>query len=336
MASAGTDEDAATKGMVCVTGANGFCASWLVMRLLERGYKVRATVRDPDNVAKTSHLRALPGASERLEIVKGDLMQEADFIAAVKGCEGVFHVATPIMFETNDPETEVIKPAVQGTLNVLNACVQSPSIRRVVFTSSVGAIGERGNEVPLDSTLDESSWTSVEFCRKAKVPLWSYLVSKTLAEQAAFEFAKQNGIDLVSINPSLIVGAFLTPEIASSVQAALALVTGDSNVFPFLRRQSYVDVDDVAMAHIFVYENPAAQGRYICSAKDAFIDEVAEILRRRHPELPVVTEFGNLEGHSISYSSQKLLSLGFKYNYNLEDIFDHAIDCCKKRGFLQV
>lgn len=291
MAAVCTPEDHATKGMVCVTGASGFCGSWLVMRLLERGYRVRATVRDPANAARTSHLLALPGAFERLEIVKGDLMQEADFIAAVSGCEGVFHVASPIIFASDDPETEVIKPAVQGTINVLKACLLSPSVKRVVYTSSVAALYEPGKQLPSDATFDESFWTSVKFCRQAKIPLWPYLVSKTLAEQAAFEFAKENGIDLVSINPSLIVGAFLTPEFANSVRTALAFVTGESKHFRFLSRYpAYVHLDDVAMAHIFLYENPAAQGRYICSAKDAFIDEVAEMLRRRHPELPVATE----------------------------------------------
>ncbi|CAN6483281.1 unnamed protein product [Victoria cruziana] len=94
--------------VVCVTGASGYIASWLVKLLLERGYTVRATVRDPDDPKKTEHLRALEGASERLHLFKADLLEEGSFGAVVSGCEGVFHTASPFLFETQDPQAHIL------------------------------------------------------------------------------------------------------------------------------------------------------------------------------------------------------------------------------------
>nr|XP_023915840.1 dihydroflavonol 4-reductase-like [Quercus suber] len=93
---------------VCVTGAAGFIGSWLVMRLLERGYTVRATVRDPENLKKVKHLIDLPKASTHLTLWKADLNEEGSFDEAIKGCTGVFHVATPMDFESKDPEVRFL------------------------------------------------------------------------------------------------------------------------------------------------------------------------------------------------------------------------------------
>ncbi|CAN6582609.1 unnamed protein product [Malus baccata var. baccata] len=122
---------------VCVTGASGFIGSWLVMRLLERGYTVRATVRDPTNQKKVKHLLDLPKAETHLTLWKADLAGEGSFDEAIQGCTGVFHVATPMDFESKDPEM--------------------------------------------------------------------YFVSKTLAEQAAWKYAKEK-IDFITIIPTLVIG----------------------------------------------------------------------------------------------------------------------------------
>eukprot|EP00249_Psilotum_nudum_P004263 c17804_g1_i2 orf=638-1384(-) len=216
--------DSPPKGLVCLTGASGFIGSCFALRLLHHGYTVRACVQDPENVAETSHLTSLPGAAERLEIVRGRLLEEQDWDVAVAGCNGVFHFACPVNFCPSDPEREMIWPAVQGTLNVLKACAKSASVRRVVHMSSVAAATWRKDALP-DDVIDESCWSSVEFCKKENVFRWPYIVSKTLAEQKAFEFANQNNIDLVSILPSMVIGAFLTPYFPLSVEIALSLIT---------------------------------------------------------------------------------------------------------------
>ncbi|XP_047326277.1 phenylacetaldehyde reductase-like [Impatiens glandulifera] len=125
---------------VCVTGASGFIASWLVNHLLRRGYTVNATVRDLSDPKKTAHLVALDGAKERLKLFKAELTDECSFDEAIEGCDGVFHVASPCSLTCKDPQVELIDPAVKGTINVLNSCAKTPSVKRVILTSSISAV----------------------------------------------------------------------------------------------------------------------------------------------------------------------------------------------------
>ncbi|KAF2282669.1 hypothetical protein GH714_043779 [Hevea brasiliensis] len=129
------------KGLVCVTGGTGFIASWLIMRLLESGYTVRATVRpDPEHKRDVSFLTSLPGASKKLQIFQADLSIPESFEAAIKGCIGVFHVATPVDFENKEPEEVIVKRTIDGTLGILKACLNSKTVKRVVYTSSASKL----------------------------------------------------------------------------------------------------------------------------------------------------------------------------------------------------
>ncbi|MBA0771548.1 hypothetical protein Gotri_007046 [Gossypium trilobum] len=95
-------------GKVCVTGAAGFLASWLVKRLLLSGYHVIGTVRDPANEKKLAHLWRLDGAKERLKLVRADLLEEGSFDDAIMGCQGVFHTASPVIKPSFDPKAYVL------------------------------------------------------------------------------------------------------------------------------------------------------------------------------------------------------------------------------------
>eukprot|EP00252_Welwitschia_mirabilis_P013768 TRINITY_DN3032_c0_g1_i1.p1 TRINITY_DN3032_c0_g1~~TRINITY_DN3032_c0_g1_i1.p1 ORF type:complete len:204 (+),score=29.87 TRINITY_DN3032_c0_g1_i1:96-707(+) len=150
------------KGTVCVTGANGYIASWLIKLLLQRGYFVVGTVRNPED-QKNAHLKSLEGAEERLRLVKADLMDYESLVNAINGCQGVFHLASPV---TDDPE-EMVEPAVKGTRNVLDACAAA-GVRRVVFTSSIGAVHMDPNRDP-DKVVDETCWSDLEYCKATKV-----------------------------------------------------------------------------------------------------------------------------------------------------------------------
>lgn len=131
---------AAVKGPVLVTGAGGFIASWVVATLLGRGYTVHATVRRLSDPARHAHLLALPGAEAgRLRLFEADLLSPGSFRDAVAGCTGVLHCASPFFFTPRaDAYEELIRPAVEGTRNVLRACIAEESVQRVVMTSSVG------------------------------------------------------------------------------------------------------------------------------------------------------------------------------------------------------
>jgi len=153
---------------VCVTGAGGFIASWLVKLLLSRGhYAVRGTVRDP-GASKNAHLKALEGAGERLQLLKADLLEYNSVVSALAGCEGVFHVASPVPSgRSSNPEVEVIGPAVTGTTNVLKACYEA-KVRRVVVVSSIAAVFSNPNW-PKGKPFNEDCWSDEEHCRKNEV-----------------------------------------------------------------------------------------------------------------------------------------------------------------------
>nr|UYV30539.1 dihydroflavonol 4-reductase [Begonia x semperflorens-cultorum] len=319
--------------IVCVTGASGFVGSWLVMRLLERGYTVRATVRDPANVKKVKHLLELPDAETRLTLWKADLSVEGSFEEPIRGCTGVFHVATPMDFQSKDPENEVIKPTISGMLSIMKACKDAKTVRRLVFTSSAGTVNVQEH---LKQHYDETDWSDVEFCRSKKMTGWMYFVSKTLAEQAAWEYAKEHDIDFISIIPTLVIGSFLMPSMPPSLITGLSPMTRTESHYSIIKQCQYVHLDDLCDAHMFLYENPKAEGRYICSSHNATIYDVAKLLKEKYPEYDVPTKFKGIDENLnlIEFSSKKLTDMGFEFKYSLEDMFRGAVETCEAKGLI--
>ncbi|XP_059441035.1 phenylacetaldehyde reductase-like [Corylus avellana] len=266
--------------VVRVTGASGYIASWLAKLLLQRGYTVKATVRDPNDPKKTEHFFAFDGAKERLHLFKANLLEEGSFDSAVAGCEGVFHTASPLLLSATDLQAELIDPAVKGTINVLRSCAKVPSVKRVILTSSMVAVTYNGKPLTLDVVVDETWFSDALFCEKLKS--W-YMVSKTLAEEAAWRFAKENEIDLVSINPGFVIGPFLQPTLNFTTEEILKLINGDQT-FPnsFYR---FVDIRDVANAHIQALEVPSATGRYCLVETVIHCSEVMKLLHKLYPTL---------------------------------------------------
>ncbi|KAK3161369.1 hypothetical protein QOZ80_1BG0076230 [Eleusine coracana subsp. coracana] len=321
------------KGPVVVTGASGFVGSWLVMKLLQAGYTVRATVRDPANVGKTRPLLELPGAKERLSIWKADLSEEGSFDEAIEGCTGVFHVATPMDFESKDPENEVIKPTVEGMLSIMGACKNAGTVKRIVFTSSAGTVNIEERQRPV---YDHDNWSDIDFCRRVKMTGWMYFVSKSQAEKAAMAYAAEHGLDLISIIPTLVVGPFLSTAMPPSLVTALALVTGNEAHYSILKQVQYVHLDDLCDAEIYLFEHPDAAGRYVCSSHDATIHGLAAMLRERYPEYHIPEKFPGIDDDLplVHFSSKKLLDHGFRFRYTMEDMFDAAIRTCRDKGLI--
>lgn len=156
----------AVKGPVCVTGASGFIASWIVKLLLEMGYTVHGTVRSLKERSKWIHLMELPFAEQRLRLFEADLMASGSFASAIEGCVGVFHCASPYYVKAEDVNEELIRPAIEGTQNVLRTCISTPSVKRVVVTSSVAAIYV--SRKTADHTYTEEDWSDLEYIRDTK------------------------------------------------------------------------------------------------------------------------------------------------------------------------
>ncbi|KAJ6790653.1 cinnamoyl-CoA reductase 1-like [Iris pallida] len=314
---------------VCVTGASGYIATWLVKLLLARGYTVRATVRDPADPKKTEHLRALDGADERLHLFKANLLAEGSFDTVVDGCDGVFHTASPFYHNVKDPEAELIEPAVKGTLNVLGSCIKTTSVKRVVVTSSMAAVGY--NEMPKtpDVIVDETWFSSSELCRQSKS--W-YVLSKTLAEEAAWKFSKDNGIDIVTINPAMVIGPLLQPTLNTSAAAIVNLINGAST-YPNASF-GWVHVQDVAKAHILAYEVPTASGRYCLVESVAHYSELVKIIHELYPALKLPQKCADDKPFVPTYqvSKEKTQALGIDY-IPLETSLKETIESLKEKGF---
>ncbi|PHU15306.1 Cinnamoyl-CoA reductase 1 [Capsicum chinense] len=302
--------------VVCVTGAGGFIASWLVKLLLEKGYTVRGTVRSPDD-PKNNHLRELDGAKERLTLYRGDLLDYQSLREAINGCDGVFHTASPV---TDDPE-QMVEPAVIGTKNVITAAAEA-EVRRVVFTSSIGAVYMDPNRDP-EKVVDETCWSDPDFCKNTKN--W-YCYGKMVAEQAAWDEARDQGVDLVAINPVLVLGPLLQNTVNASVLHVLKYLTGSAKTYAN-SVQAYVHVKDVALAHILLYETPSASGRYLCAESVLHRGDVVEILAKFFPEYPIPTKCSDETKPRVKpykFSNQKLKDLGLEFTPVKECLYETA------------
>ena len=269
-------------GPVLVTGANGYVASWLVRRLLELGLEVHATVRDPRDPRKTSHLDAIardcPGT---LTFFEADLLDPGGFDRPMEDCGLVFHTASPLIVRNvDDPVRDLIEPATQGTRHVLEAAGRTPSVRRVVFTSSIVAVyGDAADLADIgEDRFDESHWntTSTEHHQP-------YSRSKTLAERLAWEMAgEQERWDLVVVNPGLVLGPGLSPHTAA--EGVLVMLDFGSGYYSFGApglEFAIVDVRDVAEGHLRAGLMPEASGRHILVSETLSLIEIADVLRDR-------------------------------------------------------
>ncbi|XP_073045337.1 phenylacetaldehyde reductase-like isoform X1 [Primulina eburnea] len=314
--------------VVCVTGASGYVASWLVKLLLLNGYTVKGTVRDLGKAGKVAHLKALEGAQERLLLFEADLIEEGSLDSILHDCVGLFHTASPVLYSITDPQKQLIEPSVNGTLNVLKSCTKAPSIKRVVLTSSIASVTLNRNPRGPDTIMDETWFSDRELCIETKQWYW---LAKTLAEQTAVKYAEQNGIDLVVMNPGFVIGPLLQPTLNASSHFILDIIKG-KNVFPDYQ---FVDVRDVASAHVMALEDSSANGRYILveSSVDHYeaVQFLHELVSPSHNNL-----HQNVTGDlTFKVSKKKAESLGLNF-IPMEVSFKDMIESLKHKNFLHI
>lgn len=257
---------------ICVTGASGFIASYLIRELLDCGYNVRGTVRGLTEGNKYEYLTSLLGATERLELMQAELLTEGSYDEAVAGCEYVMHTASPYVLDVKEPQHDLVDPALKGTLNVMQACVKAGSVKRVVLTSSVAAV--------FDEPITGHVYTEKDWNETSSLKRNPYFYSKTLAERSAWDFVEKEkpSFELVVVNPGAVIGPSLVPALNTSNQILCDILTG---TYPMIISLSwgFVDVRDVAHAHVLAMENEKAKGRYLCISETLSMSEVVSILR---------------------------------------------------------
>lgn len=265
---------------VLVTGATGYVAGHIVRRLLEEGYTVHAAVRDPDNATKVRHLTELadrlPGT---IRYFRSDLLQTGSYVDAMQGCETVFHTASPCHLAVEDPQRDLVEPALSGTSNVLQTVNETATVRRVVLTSSCAAIF--GDNADVESSVT-GAFTEADWNTTSTLDHQPYAYSKVLAEKEAWRIAgAQDRWDLVSVNPSVVVGPGLNAQGSSATYEFLVkFADGSMKSGAPDYGMGKVDVRDVAEAHMKSAFTPSASGRYLICAKNTSFPEVAAVLRR--------------------------------------------------------
>lgn len=263
------------KAAVLVTGISGFLAGHIAVQLLQRGYRVRGTLRDIRRSADIE-CRLLSAAGESaggIEFVEACLDRDENWDAAVVGCEYLIHTASPFPFPLPKTEDELIGPARVGTLRVLRSAHRA-GVRRVVLTSSVAATNHGSGQPP----YCEEDWTDIHSARAT-----AYYKSKTLAEQAAWAFARESELELSVINPSMILGPLLAPQVGASVGLIQKLMCGKFRGLPRFGF-SIVDVRDAADAHLRAMTHPDAAGqRFIAGGGFLWLRELRSILAESFP-----------------------------------------------------
>jgi nucleoside-diphosphate-sugar epimerase len=236
---------------VLVTGGTGFIARWCIVELLQRGYQVRTTVRSRSREqAVRDAVSRVVDPADPLTCAVADLTSDDGWDAAVAGCDYVLHVASPLGY---DGSGDLITPARDGTLRVLRAATAA-GVKRVVMTSAANTASPSSYRD--EGVSDETLWTDPD-----TPGLPAYRISKTLAEQSAWQFMETSSgaTTLTTILPGAVFGPILEPDSVGSVQVIGRLLNGTMRGTPRIGLE-VVDVRDIADVHIRAMTEPQAAG----------------------------------------------------------------------------
>ena len=254
---------------ILITGGSGFIALHCVQQALDEGYKVVTTVRSKKKENEVlAAMRKYAKSTENLEIVYADLCKDDGWDTISKDCSCILHVASPFFLEEPKHKSEIIVPAVEGTMRVLNSALAN-QVKKVIVTSSVVAIslGHSKNK----TLFDESDWTNLDS------KLTAYAKSKTIAEKKAWDFVNkltdENRVELTCINPAAVTGPMLSDHIGTSNNMICQMANGEFPACPKVH-VGFVDVRDVAKAHISAISDSKTDGQRIIlsSAEENMVD----------------------------------------------------------------
>jgi nucleoside-diphosphate-sugar epimerase len=315
-------EEKLSETVVCVTGGSGFIASHIIKQLLEKGYTVIAVVRDLSNDSKIAHLKNFPQKPSQLSIRQA-VIEEGTYGAALKGANILIHTATPYKYTADDPQKEIVYPAIKGTEDAIKAALEN-GIKRVVVTSSGGAI--LSYPVTQEYTYTDKDWNKV-----SSLVNNPYFYSKRLAEEVAWKY--KDKIEIVVVNPFFVLGPVLSTTINTSLSLIKGFLLNQGKVMP--GRVGIVDVRDVATAHVIAAEHPQAVGKRIllCNSVEPW-KRVVETIRKDFPQYPLPSTEGINEGVSWAVDSN-LQSLGFHSFIPFETTMKDTITSLIEKGLVE-
>ncbi|RSH88686.1 methylglyoxal reductase (NADPH-dependent) gre2 [Saitozyma podzolica] len=334
--------------LVLVTGASGFIAAQTVRAFLEAGYRVRGTVR---STAKGEYLAKLfAGKGDFEYVLVEDITKDGVFDEAVKGVDAVAHTASPFYTSNVKDPQELIGPAVKGTTGVLKSIQKhNPNVQRVVITSSVAAVMSTDSK-PAPYIYTEKDWNEDSIPHVEKNGLESnggesYRASKTLAEQAFWKFIEDEKLswDGATINPPLVLGEVIhecdSPEkLNTSVELFYQWAAGKKSESDLPGKAgNWINVKDVALAHVRALDVPEASGQRFITSQGPFAgQDYCDVLHKRFPDLPNIpvgkpnTHDELIKDMNVFDGSKATKVLGIKYIPFEETVVEMA-DSLKKR-----
>ena len=324
---------------VFLSGATGYIAQHIIVQLLSKGYNVVGSVRSQE---KGEKLKSTYGEQFQYVVVPS-LDQKGAFDEALKQHPEAtifLHTASPVTFSSEDNEKDILIPAIEGTRNALQAIYDhAPQIKRVVLTSSTVSLADIDDFQIPSLKLNEESWASVTYeDGKTKDAMTAYWASKKYAEKAAWAFVESN-------KPNFALSAVL-PSYVFGPQAHDAEAKGQMNltaeVFASVYRLSkndevpevagpFVDVRDVAKAHIVAFEKDEAKGQRIITSSARFNAQlILNIIRDKFPDLreklPVGVPANGDVSEFVRWDDQKSKNLlGFEFS-DLEKVVVDTIE----------
>jgi dihydroflavonol-4-reductase len=295
---------------VLVTGASGFIGAHVVCQLLDRGFSVRAMLRDVS-------LSEMFPENENLEIVQGDLFDVESLKSAISGCEDVIHCAAALYVGAKDVKRDVVDPSVIG---VQNLCSVMDSVKRIVHTSSVAAI--RSTRFANGVVFSNKDW-----CDDATETRNAYGFAKAEAERIMRKWAENKDVRLVTIHPSIVFGPILHKRhLEGSMSYLKHFIKGPPFVLDV--HINFVDVRDVAVAHVNALTKGVDRERYIIHKEGMWMKEIGQTLTSNLPKKYASRKLPRIFAYLLALFHPKLSikqlkgSLGTHVSYNVKDSFE--------------
>ncbi|KAF2166705.1 hypothetical protein M409DRAFT_22761 [Zasmidium cellare ATCC 36951] len=274
---------------ILVTGGSGFVGAHCVLQGIQKGYQVHTTIRSLSRADDVKQMLRNGGATEaeisNVKFFAADLMKDDGWKDACAGCSYVLHVASPFPAGAPKHEDDLIVPAREGTLRVLRAAKEASTVKRVIITSSMAAIGYGYGDVVKTKTFTEEDWTILDGPRGETIA--PYQKSKAIAERAAWDWIAKEGspMELTVINPVAIFGPALSADFCATLQFISRMLNGQLPAMPNLAFET-VDVRDVADLHFRAMTSPKAAGQRYLALRDGgpiSLQGIAQTLKRGLP-----------------------------------------------------